>query len=51
MVRDERLQLGDEFAVATELEVRLDARLERRQLTVLEPRDLGLRPRLDAEVG
>ena len=51
MLGDERLQLGDELAVPPELEVGIDPGLERCELAFLEPRDLHLRPRLEAQIG
>ena len=47
---DQRLELGDELAMAPEREVGLDAVLERRQPQLLQPRHLGLRERLVADV-
>ena len=43
MLGDERLELADELAVATELEVGVDPRLERAQPQLLEAGDLRLR--------
>ncbi len=50
MLCGERLQLADQLAVATERDVRLDAKLERGQANLLEPRDRGLGEALVAEV-
>ena len=47
---NQRLELGDELAVVTERELRLDTVLERRQPQLLEPRHLCLRERLVADV-
>ena len=46
----ERLQLGDETAVATECELRLDALLEGGETKLLETSDLHLGERLVGEV-
>ena len=47
----ERLQLADQLGVHAELELRLDPVLERRQPQLLQPPRLGLRERLEREVG
>ena len=48
MLRDERLELGDQLRVTAELEVRLDPLLEGgRGPQLLEPRDVGLQRLLD----
>jgi hypothetical protein len=49
--RDERLQLGDEFAVAAEREVGIDAGLERCRAALVEARDLSLCPGFELQVG
>src|SRR4249919_2251369 len=51
MLGDERLQLRDELTVSSQLEVGIDAGLEHREPSLLEPGDLRLRPRLEAEIG
>ncbi len=51
MPSDERLQLADELSVAAEREVGLDALFERRQLQLVQARDLALCERLVGEVG
>ena len=51
MFGDERLQLGDELTVSSELEVGIDPGLECCELAFLEPGDLDLRPRLEAQIG
>ena len=43
-------QLADELGVAVAQQVRRDARLERSQPLLLEPRDLGRRERLEGEI-
>ena len=43
MLRDERLELGDELAAAAQLEVGVDPLLERLEPELLEPADLALR--------
>ena len=48
---DERLQLADELGVAAEREVGLDPLFERRQLQLVQARDLRLCERLVGEVG
>ena len=48
---DECLELADELGVATAIEVGIDTILERGESKLLEPRGLGLRPRLVGEVG
>ena len=48
---DEPPQLADDLGVAAGGEVGLDAQLERGQPLLLEPRDLGLRERLERQVG
>ena len=48
---DEPLQVGDDVDVAAERELRVDELLARRQLELLEPRDLRPRERLEREVG
>ncbi len=50
MLREDRLQLGDELAVPPKLEVGIDPGLERCQLALFESRDLHLRPRLEAQI-
>src|SRR5262245_11221235 len=50
MLADEPLELADDIAVAAELEVRLDALLERDHPQLLEPPDLGLRKGLEREL-
>jgi hypothetical protein len=49
--RHQHLELRHQPAVAPELEVRLDAVLDRRRAQLLQPGDLGLRERLEREVG
>ena len=51
VLADERLELADELGGATELELRLDPLLDRRQAKLLEPRRLVLGERLVREVG
>ena len=51
MLGDQALQLGDQLGVPTRCQVGLDARLHGRQALLLQPRDLGLRERLDGKVG
>ena len=51
MPSDERLQLADQLGVAAEREVGLDALFERRQLQLVQARDLRLCERLVGEVG
>ena len=46
VLRDQRLELGNEIAMAAELQVGLDPILERRQPQLLQPRHLRLRERL-----
>ena len=46
VLRDKRLQLGDQVAVAAEREVGLDPLLDCRQPKLLQPRDLDLRKRV-----
>ena len=48
---DERLQLADELGVAAEREVGLDPLFERRELQLVQARDLRLCERLVGEVG
>ena len=47
---DERLQLGDDGTMPSELEIRIEALLERTESQVVQPRDLGLRPGLEPQV-
>ena len=51
MPRDERLELADELGVAAEREIGLDPLFERRELQLVEARDLRLCERLVGEVG
>ena len=51
MPSDERLQLADQLSVAAEREVGLDPLFERRQLQLVQARDLRLCERLVGEVG
>jgi len=44
------LELADELAVAAEREIRVDPILERREVKLLEPTDLALRPRFVREL-
>src|SRR5262249_44501893 len=48
---DERLELGYELAVVSQRELGVGPVLERGEPTLVEARDLGLRPRLEAQVG
>ena len=48
---DELLQLADQLRLAAGREVGLDARLDGGQTLLLQPRDLGLRERLEGELG
>ena len=51
MPSDERLQLADQLSVTGEREVGFDALFERRQLQLVQARDLRLCKRLVGEVG
>jgi hypothetical protein len=51
MLGDEPAQLRDELGVTAGSGIGLDARLQRGELLLLEPRDLGRRERLVGEVG
>jgi hypothetical protein len=51
MLADEYLELPDELDVASEIEVCLDAPLDRSQAQLFEAKDLGLREWLVREVG
>ena len=50
LLADERLELADELRAAAALELGVEPRFERGKPELLEPRDLGLRPRLVREV-
>ena len=49
--RDERLEVGDNVEVPPERELRVDELLPRRELQLLEPRDLRARERLERQIG
>jgi hypothetical protein len=51
MLRDERLQFGDDVIVATESEIDVDSRLHGLQPELAEPFDLTLSERVIGEVG
>jgi hypothetical protein len=51
MLGDEPFELGHHVGVAAERQVGVDALLQRRKVSLLEPRDLGLRERLVRNVG
>src|SRR5262249_62344361 len=51
MFRDERLELGHQLVMAAELEVGIDAVLDRSQMELLQPGDLALCERLGRKVG
>jgi hypothetical protein len=51
MLGDERFELGHEFAVFSERELGVGPILERREPALLQAPDLGLGPRLEAQVG
>ena len=48
--RDQRLELRDQLAIASQRQVRLDPILKRRQPRLLQPPDRGLRKRLVREI-
>ncbi len=50
MLLDELLELTNEIAVTAELEICIDALLQRRQAPLLEPADLVPRKRLESEI-
>src|SRR5207302_5624170 len=50
MLLDELLELADELAVAADLQFGVDAVLQRRQPSLLEPTDFVARERLESEV-
>ena len=51
VLRSERGSIGDHVVLAPELDLGLDAVLERREPELVEPRDLCLEEALEAEVG
>jgi hypothetical protein len=51
MVRDERLQLGDDVIMTTESEIDIDSRLHGTKPQLAEPFDLTLSKRVIGEVG
>jgi hypothetical protein len=51
MLRDERLQLGDDVIVATESEIDVDSRLHGAKPEFAEPFDLTVSERVIGEVG
>lgn len=51
MCRHDRFQFGHEFPLTTERQIRVDPGFECRKPTLLKPRDLALRPRLQLQIG
>ncbi len=50
MLAHERLELGNDFSVSAEREIRVDPRLRAGESKLLEPRDLRLRESLEPNV-